>query len=239
MEKPPADLKLDSKFIDVWHTPLNLSQRDIDNYAGLLSTDEMERAKHFKVKRKYREYIISRGLLRKILGIVLDSDPQDFEIRYAEHDKPFITDTWNEKSICFNVSHSHQQTVIALSLERTLGIDIEHIRSNVEFKKLVNRFFSKKESSELDSYTDSGIAKAFFACWTRKEAYVKAMGDGISFGLSEFSVSVNPYDTDVSLTTHWDENEANNWSVKNLATESDYIAALATNGGEFVTRYWK
>lgn len=238
-KKPPADLKLDSKFIDIWRTPLDLPKSEIDNYANLLSAEEMKRAERFKVKRKYREYIISRGLLKKILGIVLKSDPLDIRIQYAEHDKPFITDTWRDKQVSFNVSHSHKQTVIALSLDRTLGIDIEHIRDNVEFKKLAKRFFSKQESSDLDTYTNSGIAKAFFACWTRKEAYVKALGDGISFGLSEFSVSVNPYDSDVSLTTHWDQDEASKWSIKNLETEEDYIAALATDGGKFKLRLWR
>ena len=235
----PSGLRLAKNTIDIWRTPLDLPQQKIDGYRSVLSEDELQRARRFKVKRKNREYIISRGLLRTVLGKTLNSDPRELVFRYTEHDKPYIETIEQGLPVKFNVSHSHNQTLIAVTLGNTVGIDIERIRQNVEFRKLATRFFSRQEGEELNTYTDTGIPRAFFACWTRKEAFVKALGDGISFGLSEFSVSTNPYDNKVVLTTHWNEQEAQGWSLVNIIPDDEYIAALAINGLNQDLRYWK
>lgn len=237
-EKAPAGTRLSREKVDVWRASHEIEEARFDEYLGLLSTAEVERANRFRVKRKYREYIISRGLLRTVLGLTLDLDPAVFKFEYSEHDKPFLDMASQGLPVCFNVSHSHKQTVIALSLGRAIGIDIEHVRRDVEFKKLATRFFSSQEAEDLNTYTESGLPRAFFACWTRKEAFVKALGDGIAFGLDEFSVSVDPDEDIVSLTTHWDRDEAVNWSLLNINTGEDYLSALAVEGSGFSVRYW-
>ena len=238
-KKPPVKLSLSEKHIDIWRTSLDLPQRQIDEYKSLLAPDEIERADRFKVKRKYREYLISRGLLRRVLGHALRIDPAGLEFEYSEHDKPFLDLIHKGRPVTFNVSHTHEQTLIAVTLEHALGIDIEHVRHDVQFRQLARRFFSAQEARELETYTEAGIPRAFFACWTRKEAFVKALGDGISFGLNEFSVAVDPFADDVALTTHWDPEEAGNWSLTNIRTDPDYIAALAVAGQGFKIRYWE
>jgi len=237
--KTPAKLSLSDKYIDIWRTALDLPQRQVDEYLTLLSSEEISRAQRFKVKRKYREYIISRGLLRRVLGHALRTDPAGFEFEYTEHEKPFLGLIHRGKSVSFNVSHSHEQTLIAVTLDHALGIDIEYVRQDVQFKQLARRFFSAQEAGELETYTEAGIPRAFFACWTRKEAFVKALGDGIAFGLNEFSVSVNPFDDTVALTTHWDPDEAGNWSLVSIRTDQEYIAALAVAGQGVKIRYWE
>ncbi|MBF8269927.1 MAG: phosphopantetheine--protein transferase [Gammaproteobacteria bacterium] len=237
--RTPAKLRLSETYIDIWRTSLNLTRHEIDACLALLSPDEIARANRFKVKRKYREYIISRGLLRRILGLTLGTDPADFEFEYSEHDKPLLNLIHKGAPVTFNVSHSHEQTLIAVTLGHALGIDIEQVRQDVQFRQLAKRFFSAQEARELETYTEAGIPRAFFACWTRKEAFVKALGDGIAFGLNEFSVSVNPFDDNVALTTHWDPEEAGNWSLLNIHTDADYIAALAVAGQGFKIRYWE
>lgn len=235
----PVRLSPSDKYIDVWRTSLNLPPAQVDSYRSVLSVAEIKRANRFKVKRKYFEYIISRGMLRRVLGLVLNRDPSTFEFGYTEHDKPYLNINWRGEQVYFNVSHSHEQTLIAVTLARPVGIDIEQIRQDVEFKKLAKRFFSAAEARDLDTYTDSGIALAFFSCWTRKEAFVKALGDGIAFGLSEFSVSVNPFDGEVALSTHWDPDEARKWTLVNIRTDADYAAALAVPAREISIRYWE
>lgn len=236
--KAPADLHLSNEYVDVWRTRLDLSSNDVNSYLATLSEDERARANRFKARGKRKEFIITRGLLRKTLGQTLDIDPSSFEFDYAEHDKPFLSVASLGVPISFNVSHSHKQALVALTLDRAIGIDIEKVRLEVSFNKLAVRFFSKHESQALGKLDKDILPKAFFACWTRKEAFVKALGDGISFGLSEFSVSVDPDETNVSLLTHWDPDESSNWSIVNINADEDYIGALAIDGGKFKLRCW-
>lgn len=236
--KAPADLRLSNEFVDVWRTRLDLSIDTVNNYLATLSKDERARADRFKARSKRKEFIITRGLLRKTLAQTLDIDPSSLEFDYAEHDKPFLPAATLGVPISFNVSHSHNQALVALTLDRAIGIDIEKIRQDVSFEKLAARFFSKQESQALEKLDKNTLPKAFFACWTRKEAFVKALGDGISFGLSEFSVSVDPYETNVSLLTHWNTGESSNWSIVNIKADEYYIGALAIDGSRFTLRCW-
>ena len=120
-----------------------------------------------------------------------------------------------------------------------IGVDLEYIRNNVEFRKLAKRFFSNQESRALDACDDTLLPAAFFACWTRKEAFVKALGDGIVFGLGDFTVSVDPWDRAVALHTGGEVNVPGDWSIISLETGRDYAAAVAANGGRFKLRLWK
>ena len=238
-DRPPANMELSENHVDIWRTALDLPQQQIDEYSSILSPSELARAERFKVERKQREYIISRGLLRRVLGHVLRRDPSVFEFEYTEHDKPHLAINWHGKPVHFNISHSHERTLIAVTLNHLVGIDVEHIRGNVEFRKLARRFFSAQEERDLSIYTEAELPPVFFACWTRKEAFVKALGDGIAFGLKEFSVSENPYGQEVALATHWDPGAAESWSLINIPAGPDYMAALAVAGRNLNIRYWE
>ena len=234
----PARLVPAPGVVDICRTSLSLPQTQVDIYRSLLSDTEARRAERFRGQAKSREYIISRGLLRKVLGITLGCNPEDIDFHYSAHDKPCLAAPKDENDIRFNVSHSHEQTLIALTPSNDIGVDIEHLRTNLEFKKMASRFFSVNEADELNTYTDLGIAQAFFACWTRKEAFVKALGEGIAFGLSEFSVSANPFVDEVRLVTHWDESFAGGWSIRNINAGRDYVAAIAVAGKISRLRFW-
>jgi 4'-phosphopantetheinyl transferase len=236
--KTPAAITLTEQHVDIWRAPLDLTQGEINDYRELLSPDEFARAYRFKTKRKQREYLISRGLLRRILGLSLQLNPRELEFKYTEHHKPYLEITRRGLPVSFNVTHSHGLALIAVTLGHAIGIDIEHVRHDVRFRQLAGRFFSAQEARALETYTEAGLPRAFFACWTRKEAFVKALGDGISFGLNEFSVSVDPLDDAVALTTHWDPDEARKWSLVNIATHADYLAALAVEGQGCIIRGW-
>ena len=140
-KNPPADLRLSSEFIDIWHTRLDLSARDIEYYADMLCAEEKQRVDKFRFSNKRHEYIITRGLLRKVLAQTLDTDPHSFQFEYAGHGKPYLTEQWQDKTVSFNVSHSGNRALVAVTLERTIGVDIEVIRTEVEFENLSKRFF--------------------------------------------------------------------------------------------------
>ena len=235
---PPPDLELSPDHIDVWQIPLGPPMQ-IERCRTLLSWEELERCKVFKSEKRLREFIICRGLLRLLIARYLDTDPSTLDIAYTKHRKPYLPAASLGVPISFNITHSHNLALIALTLERMIGVDIEYIRHNVEFRKLAKRFFSKQESRALDAYDDTFLPAAFFACWTRKEAFVKALGDGIAFGLADFSVSIDPRDRDVTLQTDGNTNGAGRWSIINLDIGSDYAAAVAADGESFKLRSWK
>lgn len=232
--KAPADLQLSADHIDIWSTHLDLSEQEVKAFAQTLSADEISRAKKFTFANKYREYVVSRGLLRAALASLTSNRAKDFHFDYTEHDKPYLQSV----DISFNVSHSHDFALVAIGLKRNIGVDIEKIRENVEYEKLAKRFFSGFEHAALMQVPKRQRERVFYTIWTRKEAFVKAIGKGIAFGLSEFDVSIEADEPAALLRTRWDEKAVEKWKLANISVEDGYVAALASDGGDFDLRYW-
>ena len=235
---PPRELVLSPEFIDVWRMPLNLRTAETDSMFATLSQEEQIRAGKIKSSTRKKQFVIGRGSMRMLIGRYLDIDPASFEFAYSAHQKPLIPETSLGIPVTFNITHSHEMVLLALSLERCIGVDIERIRDDVEFKKLADRFFSRQETEVLENYDKSELPAAFFACWTRKEAFVKALGDGISFGLSEFSVSVDPCASHVDLRINTELQGSDTWSIMNVEVGGEYAAAVAASQGDFRVRLW-
>lgn len=237
-QHPPRALQLSSRYIDIWRVTLDLPPVRVRKYHAMLSGEELERCARFKSEQRRREFIIGRGMLRMLIGKCLDQDPAVFDFSYSEHQKPYLHETELGAPVGFNLTHSHDLALIALTLGRDLGIDLEYLRYDVEFKALARRFFSKQESQSIEAYSNALLPEAFFACWTRKEALLKALGEGIAFGLRDFSVNVDPRIREVALETHWDPAESTRWSILNLSPGDNYTAAVAASGGKFELRCW-
>jgi 4'-phosphopantetheinyl transferase len=238
-DSPPEDLELDAGYIDVWRTQIDLPEDEIDSYVATLSQEEQDRAARFTFPDKYEEYVVSRGLLRKALAHVLKQPATEFQFEYTDSKKPYLPIKYANKTVSFNISHSHGQALVAISLDRNIGIDIEKIRSDVEYEKLALRFFSEAEHHELMQISADERARSFFAIWTRKEAFVKAIGKGIAFGLSEFDVNISPEEPPVMLATRWNPEDVSLWSMATIDAENNFMATLATDGGEFQLRHWQ
>ena len=238
-EQSPGDLRLSHEHVDVWRTHLDLPDAAIAEYAHMLSDDERERADRFRFTAKRNEYVISRGLLRRVLAQTLGGTPERFVFTYGSHGKPALSEIWDGKAISFNVSHSHNLALVAVSLERAVGVDVEHMRSEVECENLAQRFFSPNERTALMSLPGQDRTKAFFVCWTRKEAFIKAVGKGLSLGLDQFDVSLRPGDPAALLATRWDESEASRWSIVDLDVGPEHSASLAIEGNVFKVRCWQ
>lgn len=238
-DSPPEDLKLDADYIDVWRTRIDLPEEEVNTYALTLSVEEQERAARFTFPDKYEEYVVSRGLLRRALAHVLKRAATDFQFEYTDSKKPYLLNKYAGQSISFNISHSHGQALVAVSLQRNIGIDIEKIRADVEYEKLALRFFSEAEHRQLMQLPREERARSFFAIWTRKEAFVKAIGKGIAFGLSEFDVNIDPQQPPVMLATRWNPQDVSLWLMATIDSDCNYMATLATDGGDFQLRYWQ
>jgi len=209
--------------IHIFRTSTDLNENELNSFRKNLSDDENTKAERYKFNYLKNNYTACRGFLREILSGYTGINPSDIKFSYSEFGKPFLKDS----NIRFNVSHSGNTGIIAVNLENELGIDIELVREVPDLISLSARFFSKSEITELNK-TDSGkLTDSFFYCWTRKEAFVKAVGTGLQYPLNSFSVSVTG-DADPEITEIANDfTEARKWKLYNLPAAHNYISSLA------------
>ena len=193
-----------------------------------LSDDEQSRAAKLKIQQKKDQFIITRSLLRVLLARSLEKEPQEIMFSYEEHGKPAIKDKINNKSIEFNISHSGDYALIAMTLENKVGVDIEEINSSIDYQSLSKRFFSDKEKNELQSLENDRQCDAFYCIWARKESFIKATGKGVSFGLDRFSVSLEE-SNDSGMEILTSVPIKNDWFVYDLLDMDNYKTALTTS----------
>lgn len=233
----PDSLKLSYENIDIWLCDLKNLSTNIDQFYSKLSEDEQDRAEKLKIGSKRQQYIITRGSLRKYLGLLAEADPAVFKFKYLKHGKPILEESSQYADISFNVSHSNDIALIAISRKQNIGIDVEKINYEIDPQTLVSRFFSKAEQSEFNALPKTIKAKAFCACWTRKEAFIKAIGDGVAYGLDKFDVSVDPETQQPKISLHKPSTEI--WSALNLHINNDYMACLVSNTDAINVRCWR
>ena len=183
-----------------------------------------------------RRSACARGILRDILGRYLDSEPRELQFRYGPHGKPALCGAVGAP-VAFNVSHSHDLALFAFSGGRDLGVDIEAIRPMPDGEDIASRFFSAREVACLRSLPAAIRNAAFFTCWTRKEAYLKALGDGLARPLDGFDVTFGPGEA-ARLTVAGDAGESARWSVAPLPAPAGYAAAVVAEGRVDHVRCW-
>ena len=235
----PDNLEISTRRVDVWLTSTELAEEQVLEYKKLLSGAELARAEKLAVAVKYKEFVVTRGLLKQMLSKVTGLDVSALHFNHGEHGKPCLAGNVAGKNVVFNVSHSHGMALVAITLGNRLGIDLEKLRQEVEWQALARRFFSDAEFRALSRQPDDCRMKSFFTCWTRKEAFVKAVGNGIAYGLKEFDVSIDPGGSAGLLNIRGDSEEAADWVIKNIPMNENYAAALAVDRPGCDARLWK
>jgi 4'-phosphopantetheinyl transferase len=195
-----------------------------------LSADELERAARYHFEQGRAHFVAARGSLRAILARYLQVDADCLGFRYSAYGKPELSGAYAGSEIRFSLSHSGQMGLLAVGRGRSLGVDIERIRMEVDDAGIARRFFSPAEVAGLSALPDSMRKQAFFNCWTRKEACIKAWGEGLSRPLDQFDVSVAPNEPARLTGTRPDPGEAAHWSLRHLDPGPGYAAALAVRG---------
>lgn len=218
--------------VHVWRASLDRMEGHLASLMRLLSPDERERADRFHFETDRKRCVVARGLLRLLLGHCLGRCANQVQFRYNEFGKPILADGLHP-SLQFNLSHSGDLVLIALSRGRALGVDIEQMRVDVAAKEIAARFFSADECWRLATVAQAVQCAAFFACWTRKEAYLKARGDGLSLSLAQFDVSFLPGDQPRLLATRHDPADVHRWTLHALEGGEGYQAALAVEGSDW------
>jgi 4'-phosphopantetheinyl transferase len=201
----------------------------------LLSADEHARARRFRFERHRIRYIVGRGSLRQLLGRYVAMEPGLLRFSYSGYRKPALSAP--STTLSFNVSHSEDLALYAVCLDSEVGIDVERFRPEPIRDRVPERFFSQREVETLRSLPESAQAAAFLRCWTRKEAFLKARGDGLMLPLDAFDVTLTEHEAPCLLRTAWDPLEASSWSLHDLSTSfPGFAAALAVNGSGWSVR---
>jgi 4'-phosphopantetheinyl transferase len=219
--------------VHVWSAKLDQPPSRLRSFCGTLAPDERTRAGRYYFQRDRDRFVIARGVLRAILGSYLSMAPRELCFRYNSYGKPHIRSDQETPDLRFNLAHSHEIALLAVTRGRELGIDIENVRSELEVNQLADHFFSPPEVAKLRALPAQLRTAAFFNYWTRKEAYVKARGEGLSIPLDQFDVSRGPLEP-IILLEKMNHSEETRWSLVELTPVAGYAAALVVEG-----RDWK
>ena len=236
---PPKELKLESDEVHVWRASLNASTTCVEYFNSKLSADELMRAEKFHFRRDRNHFIVARGRLRFILGSYLRIDPGQLQFRYSAYGKPIIAHESGGDSLRFSVSHSHKLSLYAVTMGRELGIDLERIHPELADLRIAEQYFSPQEFAILHALPNHLQTEAFFRCWTSKEAYIKAIGEGLAFPLHQIEVSVRPREPAVPLRIKGDPLEASRWLLRELDIGAKYIATLAVKAHGWKLKCWQ
>jgi 4'-phosphopantetheinyl transferase len=218
--------ELEPGTVHLWQTPLEDRASEVTAWYELLSRDEQDRALRFREGRPRNDFVVTRGTLRALLARYLGTAPQEVHFCYAIHGKPLLGGNSN---LCFNVSHTRGLAMMAVAQDRAIGVDVENVNRDTDVKPLAERFFSESERQALRHLSGQELRAAFSRCWTRKEAYIKAKGDGLALPLSQFDVSIAAGDRNALLATRPDRGEASQWTISDVPVIAEYAAAVAVS----------
>ena len=236
---PPDQLALGANDVHVWRVSLNQPVAIVTQFRQHLSGDELARAERFHFDIDRRRFIVARGCLREILARYLGIAPAIIQFTYGDYGKPGLANvTLPPSQLKFNLAHSGELAVYAFTLIGEVGVDLERIRPDFDGAEVARRFFSPSEVAKLDQFSAAARQQAFFRCWTRKEAFIKAKGLGLSIALDQFDVTLAADEQAALLRTRWDESEAARWSLQEIDIGSDYVAAVAIGAEDWKLSRW-
>jgi 4'-phosphopantetheinyl transferase len=222
--------------VHVWQVNLKTMPADTTKFTGTLSPDELERAGKLKIQRDREHFILCHSQLRLILSKYCDCLPGELSFRYNSCKKPLISNT-ESGELKFNMSHSDDLMLVGLCKRNEIGIDIEKVREVDELENIANENFSAQEIKYLMDSSDK--INTFFKIWTRKEAFIKAIGKGIHFPLKSFCVEIKSMGSPEHLVILHHSPRQDQWRTSELKVSDGYIASLAINSDKFKISYFQ
>jgi 4'-phosphopantetheinyl transferase len=220
--------------VHVWCAPLDRPNEG--QLFDILAVDERARATRYRFERDRRRFVVGRGLLRVLLGRYLEIAPERIDIRYKSAGRPYVA---APEPIQFSLSRAPELVLYAFAKNRPIGIDVEQIRDQPDALSIAERFFSRHESAALRALPADRQAVGFIDCWTRKEAYLKARGEGLATPLNRFEVSLEP---GAPARLQWvagDPEEPQRWSLRALEAITGHVAAICVRGHDWRLACWE
>lgn len=225
LDDPYSQLRLYRNEVHVWHARLDVRTAAVEKLGAQISAEERARAARFAFPIDRDRFIVARGVLRELLGAYLHQSPTNVCIETSPHGKPALRRALGVPDLRFNLSHSEDLALYAFTLGRDIGIDVEKIQPKFAAEDISEQYFSVQERHELRAMPSELRTEAFFLCWTRKEAYLKARGKGLGTPLDSFTVSFKPNEPAV-LTSM----DSSRWILHSLRPQSDFVGALVVEG---------
>lgn len=225
--------------VNIWCGTTDVLLPQLSSFTKMLSPAEVARADRFRFAHHRTAFIVAHGLMRTILGRYLQCEPSHLQLASAMNGKPYLqSDNQTVDSLRFNLSHTEGLILLALAQNREVGIDVERIQDDMDFMTMAEQFFAVEEVQRLRQFPSEDLPEAFFRCWTRKEAYLKARGDGLTFPTQQFAVSCT-LESPISLSVTNELSESQRWRLYHLAPHAQYIGALACEGEPGAIRYYQ
>jgi 4'-phosphopantetheinyl transferase len=239
-QTPQATPQWKEPEVHLWRASLTEPESRLAALKNLLTDDERSRGERFVFADDRNRFICARGILRLILGRYLGRDPSEIRFLYGSHGKPAVAGQ-NPSRLSFNLSHSRELALYALAQGREVGVDVEYMKEDRATDAIAERFFSPQEVVALRSLPAAERRRAFFNCWTRKEAYIKGRGQGLSLSLQQFDVSVVPGEPAALLAARDLGNPRTElWALRDVPVEHPYAAAVAVEGpDDWQLSYWQ
>ena len=235
----PKDLTLADNEVHVWQAEVELPSSQVQRLRGILTDDELDRADRFSFEIDRQRFIAARGILRSILSCYITIYPGHLRFYYNQYGKPSLASEFSPYLLNFNLSHSGNTALYAITRNMEIGVDVERVLSDFEYEEIAKRFFSVNEVAILRTIPIEKKLEAFYTCWTRKEAYIKAHGKGLSLPLDSFDVSFAPWEPPMLLMTKGEAQECSLWTLVDLKPGLAYMGALAVKGTGCRFRYWE
>jgi 4'-phosphopantetheinyl transferase len=233
-----SPLVLPEDEVQLWRADLEAIGADESRWLQMLSSDELTRASRFHFSRDRQRFVAGRALLRTILSGYLRTDAHSLIFSYSKKEKPSLASDQADSGVTFNVSHSGAIALLAFTRRREIGVDVEQVRKDADLEAIARRFFSTGEQNQLAALPAEERGDAFFRCWTRKEAYIKATGDGLSLPLNQFDVSLEVGEANALIATRPDSAEAGNWLLREVSAGAGYMAAVCVRGKGWKLKNW-
>jgi 4'-phosphopantetheinyl transferase len=229
--RPAQDLALNEADVHIWLAWLDVDTRELTRLRSYLNREEVSRAERFVFSRDRDHFIAARGRLRELLGKYLHCPPNAVQFKTGRYGKLSLFD--DKDRLRFNLSHSHGLAIYGICMAREIGIDAEKIRPGFAGEGIAQRHFSASEQQELAEVPEEIRDTAFFLCWTRKEAYIKAHGDGLQIPLDSFDVSLTPGQP-VQLRSA----DCDRWSMRSFIPAAEFVATIVVEGKIRSTHFW-
>ncbi len=236
---PPLHLHLYEQEVHVWRASLAVPELAREDLRRVLAKEEIARAAQFHFEKDRNRWIVGRGILRILLGRYANTDPDRIQFRFNDYGKPVLAFPDLSTSLQFNVSHSQDLALYAFTSNRQVGIDVEYKRADLDYEALARVSFSPDEQALLRSLPQELKRVAFFNCWTRKEAFIKARGQGFSIPTDKFDVSFLAGEPAALLQNRESLPESTRYALQELAPGTGYAGALAAEGDGWSLHCWQ
>lgn len=232
---PPSNLQLSDREVHIWQADLTCLDAEVEKLAPLLSADEQHRAAQFRFERDRRKFILARGILRNLLSQYLQCDPSTLSFEYGKYGKPTLI---GSNLLSFNLAHSGDRVLYAVTQHDPIGIDIEQLRPVQQIEQIVSRYFSPEERQAFQSLPVNQQPLAFFRAWTGKEAFLKAIGSGLSLPLDQVAITLLPGQPAELLGLPADHS-VKQWKLHQFVPAAGYVGAIVVPQKSLQIGFWQ